>query len=580
MVKIGLECHQRLNTKKMFCDCPSQLEEGKADVQIERRLHPVLSELGKIDRAAMVEFEKGKKFGYWTYKNSDCLVEMDEEPPHDMNGEALAIALGISLQLHATPVHEVHCMRKIVIDGSNTAGFQRTAIIAMNGLLETSKGRVKIEQVALEEESAGIIEKKGDTQVYRLDRLGIPLVEITTGPDIKDAQHCKEVAEKIGLLLRATGKVARGIGTIRQDLNISTEKGARVEIKGAQELKLLPLLVENEVLRQKELLKIIGQVKKLPEDFLGEMQELTNIFKGTQSKLIVRGLQRNEKVFGVVVANHAGLLGKEINPNRRYATELAEYAKLGGVKGIIHSDEDLKKYGINETEIQNVKKKLGCKQGDAFILVIASPENAKKALEKVNERLKMLYIPKETRKANPDGTSSYMRPLPGSARMYPETDVPAIELTTNVLKKIKKGESLEEKQARLKKLLNEEMAQKMLRSARLPLFEKLVKEGIDPMLVASTLENTLVALRREGVQPNEQAVIEALQGHKQEKWVKAAIPEILKDPTKKNELQRISGKQLEKIAKEFEYNLGKIMQKYRLQVDAQELQKLLKKKKN
>ena len=578
-MKIGLEVHQQLKTQKLFCSCPSQMEEGEGNVKIIRHLHPVLSELGKIDRAALAEFEKGKTFEYFAYHNSNCLVETDEEPPHAMNTQALAIALQISHQLGAKPVDEVHCMRKIVIDGSNTGGFQRTAIVAMNGVLETDQGRIFIPQIALEEESAGIVERKAGGDVYRLDRLGIPLVEISTAPEIRDGEHAREVAEKIGLLLRATSQVARGIGTIRQDLNISIEGGARVEIKGAQELKLLPLLVEHEVQRQKALLKIITEVKKREKSFVGEIQDVTSVFQNTESKLIAKGLQRGEKAFAMGVAHHTGLLGREINPNRRYATELSEYAKTAGVKGIIHSDEVLGTYDISESETEKIKQQLAVSTGDAFILVVASPGIAQKALEKVAQRLYMLFIPEETRKANPDGTSSYLRPLPGSARMYPETDVPPILFTTEFLKQIKRGESLEEKQKKLQKLLNPEMAGKILRSPHLPLFEKLVREGIEPMLVAATLENTMIALRREGILPTEEQVEEALHGYQEGKWAKAAIPEILRNPSKKNELQRISGEALEKIAKENNHDLGKIMAKYRLQVDAQELQAIIKRKK-
>src|SRR3989338_2740785 len=262
-MKGGLEIHQRLNTHKLFCSCPSDLAESKnPDVKVSRRLHPVLSELGEIDIAARMEHGKEKSFDYNVFNDNNCLVETDEEPPHELNRDALAIALEISNHLNATPVDEVHVMRKIVIDGSNTSGFQRTAVISLGGYIETSKGRVGITQIAIEEESAGIVSAADGKATYSLDRLCIPLVEISTDPDIKDGAHLAEAAEKIGMMLRATGKVARGIGTIRQDVNVSTEGGARVEIKGAQDLKMLQLLWENEVKRQQELLKILDELKR------------------------------------------------------------------------------------------------------------------------------------------------------------------------------------------------------------------------------------------------------------------------------------------------------------------------------
>src|SRR3989338_6175242 len=244
-MKYGLEIHQRFDTNKLFCSCPSKLSENEpADLVIQRRLHPVFSELGEFDKAALAEFARDRVYEYSVYDKCNCLVEIDEEPPHRINQEALAIALEIAMHLNAKPVDEVHVMRKIVIDGSNTSGFQRTAIIAVNGYLETSRGRVVIPQIAIEEECCGIIESNDKKISYRLDRLGIPLVEISTDPDIKEGQHLLEVAEKIGMILRATGKVARGLGTIRQDVNVSIEGCARVEIKGAQDLKSLPLLAE------------------------------------------------------------------------------------------------------------------------------------------------------------------------------------------------------------------------------------------------------------------------------------------------------------------------------------------------
>jgi len=186
-MKIGIEIHQRLDTDKLFCSCPSVISEGKAgDCVIRRRLHPVLSELGEVDATAKAEYEKGRVYEYRAFSSSGCLVELDEEPPHAINQDALKIALEIALQLNSKPVDEIHVMRKMVLDGSNTSGFQRTAIIALGGHIETSRGKVGITQVAIEEESAGIIERNEEKVAYGLDRLGIPLVEITTEPDIID----------------------------------------------------------------------------------------------------------------------------------------------------------------------------------------------------------------------------------------------------------------------------------------------------------------------------------------------------------------------------------------------------------
>ncbi len=411
-MKIGIEIHQRLDSKKLFCKCPSKIIDGsEPSVVVDRRLHPVFSELGEIDRASMAEFKKSKVFEYQAFKQSNCLIELDEEPPFPLNREALKIVLEIAAQLNASIIDEIHIMRKIVIDGSNTTGFQRTAVIAFNGELETSKGKIGIPLVALEEESSGILETKEEKTVYRLDRLGIPLVEITTTPDIKDGKHLREVAEKLGMVLRATGKVARGLGTVRQDVNISTEKGARVEIKGAQDLKLLPALVEIEVKRQEKLIEIIEGLKKnksLPVK--SKAVELTGVFKNTDSKLVKKEIELGGIVLGIKLPGHAGILGKEIQPGKRYGTELSNYAKHAGVKGIMHSDENLEKaYKFNDKEISELRKKLSISENDCFVLVVAPKKKAEDALVKVLERADMDHVPEETRKAYPDGTTSRVR---------------------------------------------------------------------------------------------------------------------------------------------------------------------------
>ncbi len=586
-MKIGLEIHQRLDTKKLFCECPSLLadKDAEPDAVVRRKLHPVLSELGEIDKASRAEFSRERTFEYQHFSKSSCLVELDEEPPHNLNKEALNIVLGIALRLGARPVDELHMMRKIVIDGSNTAGFQRTAVVALNGVIQSSRGPVGIPLIALEEESAGIVKGKGADPAYRLDRLGIPLIEMSTTPVIKDAAHLREVAEKIGMLLRATGKVARGLGTIRQDVNISTEGGARVEIKGAQDLKTLPQLVENEVNRQTELVKIINELRSAGAyDFKEKAHDVTAIFRKTDSPMIKKGIEAGASVIAMRLPLHAGYLGRELQPKRRYGSELSDYAKPAGVKGIIHSDEELSKYKISGTEAAAVGKELGITENDAFVIVVAPESKASDALKRVAERAKMDFVPEETRRANPDTTSAYMRPLPGRARMYPETDVPPIHITDKLLAEAREGmgESLEEKEAKLEKLLNKEMARKMLKSRALRLFEELVKEGADPMLAAVTIEDTVVSLRREGVEFTnlETSLKDLFAEYAKGTFVKAAIPDILKHMTKGARaeavvkvyrLQRITGKALEELAEKEGYDMGRIMAKLRLQADPKEL---------
>jgi glutamyl-tRNA(Gln) amidotransferase subunit E len=238
--KCGIEIHNRLNTKtKLFCNCNPNFSEAKPVEIIKRKLRAVAGELGQVDVAAIYEYLRDRNFLYQCYSDETCLKETDEEPPNSINKEALEVALQVALLLKAEIPDEIHIMRKTVIDGSNTCGFQRTAVVGLDGLLETSLGRVRITNICLEEESSGIVSDEESDITYRLDRLGIPLIEIGTAPDIKNPEHAREVAEKLGMIIRSTGKSQRGIGVTRQDINVSVAKGARVEIKGVQNLDLI-----------------------------------------------------------------------------------------------------------------------------------------------------------------------------------------------------------------------------------------------------------------------------------------------------------------------------------------------------
>lgn len=346
--KAGLEIHQQIEGKKLFCECPTVLKDDPHDVLIIRKLRAVAGESGNIDIAAKHEMIKSKEIIYEGYKDINCLVEYDSEPPHELNSDALSVALQVCKLLNCKIVDEVQIMRKTVVDGSNTSGFQRTMLVGYDGFLESSRGKIGIMSVCLEEDAARKIRENKDSIVYRLDRLGIPLIEIATEPNIKNPEHAKEIAEKLGMILRSTGKAKRGLGTIRQDVNVSIKNGNRVEIKGFQDLKHMPKTIEYEVNRQ------------------------------------------------------------------------------------------------------------------------------------LKEKIK-----KEVRKAEPDGTTSFLRPMPGAARMYPETDVKPVEITKKLLNSIKTLELIDDKILRYEK---EGLSSELARS--------LVKEGfnledyeyrIDKKLIARVL---------------------------------------------------------------------------------------------
>ena len=266
-LKIGVEIHQQLDSHKLFCECPSELRADAPDVTAKRNLYAVAGETGKIDAAAAYEESKRKTYFYEAYSDTTCQVELDEEPPHEINQDALDTALQISLLLNAAPLSVSQVMRKAVIDGSNTSGFQRTVIISKNGYVEIGKKKIKIPAIMLEEDAARRTAETKDSVTFRLDRLGIPLIEIATSPEIKNGQEAQQVALKIGEILRAC-RVKRGIGTIRQDINLSIKGGARTEIKGVQEPSLIPKLVENEILRQQLLIKEKKKVEQTDRNAL------------------------------------------------------------------------------------------------------------------------------------------------------------------------------------------------------------------------------------------------------------------------------------------------------------------------
>ncbi len=511
-LKVGLELHQQLDTsRKLYCHCPTLIRDDEPHGGFIRRLRPTQSEMGEVDPAALFEFQRKKRFYYEYYKDTTCLVEMDEEPPHDIDSESIDICLMMANFLKAQPVDEIHPMRKIVIDGSNTTGFQRTAIIAMGGSILVNDHTIHIQTICLEEDAARKIadDDKRNIRIYRLDRLGIPLIEIATAPDIRTPMQAQEVALKLGLLLRSTGRVKRGLGTIRQDVNVSIRDGGIIEIKGLQQLDMLARVVELEALRQERLLEIRDELQRrgITQDMIGNNHvDVTSIFIESSSKVIRRALKSGGIVLATRLPGFAGLVGQEIQPDRRFGTELSDYAKFwGGVGGIFHTDE-LPKYGITSEEVQQVRQAVHTTDQDAVILVAAPSKNGHDALDAVVKRAReaVVGVPAETRIPLPDGTTKYARPRPGAERMYPETDVRSVKITRAHLTRIAKNmpETLDEKEQRfIRELsLSPELASQMVRSLSLDLFETVVNTvDVSPTLVAVTLVNTLVSIGRDGV---------------------------------------------------------------------------------
>ena len=447
---MGLEIHQQLNTKhKLFCPCSTELTDDEFDDGIIRNLRPTQSELGQIDRAALQESLRDMTFKYESFNNHTCLVETDDEPPHALNREALDICITIASLLNMKMVDEFHTMRKQVIDGSNTGGFQRTGLAATDGYLDTPYGRVVIESLGLEEDAARRIDSDDEFTQFRLDRLGIPLAEITTDPSMHHPEQIKEVAYMIGQVLRSTN-VKRGLGTIRQDVNISITRGARVEIKGVQDLDLMPEIVEREVQRQLALADIKDELIKRNASVEETIYDLDEVFKDTSSKI----LSSANCIKGIILRGFDGLIGREVQPGRRFGTELSSYAKKMGVSGLFHTDE-LPAYGIGAEEVDAMKEFLKINPEDAIIIVAHDEDVAVNALNEVIRRAKMAFegVVEETRKALDDGNTEYMRPLPTANRMYLETDIPLFQITDDMVEPIKNNlpELPDAKKERIKK---------------------------------------------------------------------------------------------------------------------------------
>ncbi|BAB60283.1 hypothetical protein [Thermoplasma volcanium GSS1] len=436
-IKIGLEIHFQLNTGKLFCRCPVETS-GTEKYRFERHLHVSESEMGRIDAAAKYESERSRTFEYVVTDNS-CLVECDEDPPKMPNEDAIATAISVARALNCDILDYITYMRKIVIDGSNTSGFQRTAIIGINGYIETSKGKVRISTVCLEEDAARKIEEKEGTVVYSLDRLGIPLIEISTEPDIIDEEHAVEVAKKIGYYVISTGKSRKAPDSVRQDVNFSMGFG-RVEIKGVSKLSQIKEVLKYEIQRQ-DMLKKASDLIKLRGGFDRSrfyFIDVTDLLVNTSSKVVNSGLKTG-RAYAALCTNLAGTLK---SGEYRLGKELADLVRAYGLKGLLHSDE-LPGYGLKESDIQPIYDRLQKDELDGVIILLSPQEKIGIIEEEIANRIEKLISLdlSETRGPTEDSTV-FLRPMPGKDRMYPETDIPVIAVSKDILQKSDKIKSV------------------------------------------------------------------------------------------------------------------------------------------
>ena len=511
-LKVGLEIHQQLDTKnKLFCNCEI-VDATEHDFTFKRNLRPTRSEMGTYDQAALFESKKIKIIKYQSSRNSNCLIESDEEPPMEVNTEALEVVLTLCLALHCTVEDELHVMRKIVIDGSNTTGFQRTILVGRDGFLDVEGVRVGVQSICLEEDAARIINeqvKDNDegNKIYSLDRLGIPLIEIALEPISNSPTFVTILAQTVGRLLRSTKKVTRGIGSIRQDVNISVDNGPVVEIKGVQQLSQLALIIDYESKRQDGLNQI---AKKLTErninqsEFIGTVTDVTDLLRNSSSKVLKRILTDDSKIIAFVLHGFNGILSFEPYPGIRLGKELGDLVKSYGIGGIFHSDE-LPNYGISIDDVQSISSVLRMNKNDAFILVGGSITLLNTVLFELFNRITKSFsgVVPETRYVRIDGITAFSRPRPGSSRMYPETDIPYISIDDNTMKGLSKlipqPWDVVIEQISKKYDINKTLAENIFDSQYFILFEKIISQtSISPSFIISKLTENLVSLERDG----------------------------------------------------------------------------------
>ena len=504
-VLVGLEIHQQLSSQtKLFCACPPKKSE-ELPYSVERRLRPAQSEMGGVDPAALFEFAKGKSNVYLWSPESSCLVETDEEPPHPPSQEALESAMVVSSMLDSRLVDEIHVMRKIVIDGSNTSGFQRTMVVGLGGSMEVGGTKVGVQSVTLEEDAARVLGEDAQSKRFVLDRLGVPLVEVALEPVLGDPKLVERVALHLGRALRSTGRVARGLGTIRQDLNISVMGGKVVEVKGVQKLNLVAKVVEYETRRQLALVEVAKKLKGRSPSVECAASDVTGILSETKSRALRAQLSKGGAVICIRARGTRGLLGWEPLEGARLGKELAEVARASGLGGVTHSDE-FEQQGVSEAEEASLREATGAGPDDGLVLVAGPRETAERAARAVEDRLResALGVPAETRGATEEGETRYLRPRPGSQRMYPETDIPEVAVGADERRRaaalVPAPWEKEVERYTGEFSLSAEMALKLYDSDSVGSFERLARElQVEPSYIATVLVDLPARLAREGV---------------------------------------------------------------------------------
>ncbi|MBI9055648.1 MAG: Glu-tRNA(Gln) amidotransferase subunit GatE [Bacteroidales bacterium] len=500
----GLEVHQQLKTKeKLFCHCPAGIFHKHDDFNAEviRHMRPTLSELGEYDGTALMEYRTRKEIVYRLNNETACTYEIDDTPPFKIDREALGYALEISLLCKLNIVGEVHITRKQYLDGSIPAGFQRTAILGVEGEIPLKNKKVRLIQLSIEEDSCREISDIRHQRIYKTDRLGMPLIETVTYPEMYTPDELKEAAEYIRFLNRSTGRVRVGSGAGREDVNVSCKGGTRVEIKGVSYNKLIPELSHIEGFRQWALLNIkkkLNDRAKDTDNWKIQHQEIDYRDFDLKYEPITNGLIDKYRIIAVNLPNFKGILSHFTQPGKIFANEIADRLKVIAClekPNMVHSEEFEPK--IIEDNYTKIKELFNASEDDAQIIIWAPDEDIKTALETIEERCLMAFegVPQETRKSFTDGTTIFERVLPGADRMYPDTDSAPIPLENEYIDKLSENvpSDVIERYNQLKKWnVPEDTFTFIFRNNLYPLIEKIVKElRINPKFIGTFIGHKL-----------------------------------------------------------------------------------------
>lgn len=504
----GLEIHQQLLTeKKLFCRCPAGKYSREYNAEILRHMRPTLSELGEYDGTALMEFKTKKEIIYQISRDTVCTYEMDDTPPFFLDEQALDIALGIAVLYNLVLVDELHIARKQYLDGSIPTGFQRTTIVGVDGWIPYRGRKIRIVQLGLEEDACREVMDVGHLRVYLTDRLGMPLIETVTAPDMKTPQEVAEVAQICRRLVRSTGWVRTGIGAAREDVNVSVTGGTRVEIKGVHRIPRIPLLTYHEAMRQWNLLRLREALHSrgiTPETFAGDYEEVTKILSKTRYGPIQAALEQNMVANGVVLRGFCGLLNWQTQTNTHFSKEISDRVRvvacLTNLPNIIHSDSPSD--NISAFEWDAIRKALRATKDDTLVVVWGNKEDARTGAQEIIIRAReaTIGIPSETRQALRDGTNGFERILPGPDRMYPDTDLPPIKVTGERIERIKRilPVPIWEREDKFMEMgLAKELSIPLAGSRLAEVFEKVAGDRkISPGLLASMLVAANKELRR------------------------------------------------------------------------------------